>query len=761
MTGVAAQMCGNKAEVESLGYRVENDGTILQQETDENGKQAWQPFSRLGARRAVLNDLSPAATFIAYNYNTPVDVKAFEREARRILAEVEAECGWMYETQHTDGKTKGNINYTLWSEMFSCPDCAEEIVFLKEAFDIKTKQVKDRFPCPHCGSYLDKKSLKRREEMLYDKMLKKTIKTTKKEPCLINYKVNDQKYEKVPDKYDLEILEKIRELEINVFFPSDRMMHKPEEIEVWGDKYRAGTASFSHVHHLYVSRAKYILALIWSKIETISDNRNKAFVRFCFEQSISGLSLLNRYQPVQFGRVGGSQVNRQMNGVYYIASQHSECSPWYIFDGKIKRLIHAFTDIAQKDNTVIHTGDSSKLPLREDSFDYIFVDPPFGDNIAYAELNFVLESFYKIFTNVETEAIISKTQKKKIETYYWLMKNCFSEFYRILKPGHWMTVEFSNTKTSIWNIIQTALSESGFIVASVSALDKKQGSYNSVTNPTSVKQDLVISAYKPNGGFEQRFIKEADTPEGVWDFVRTHLNYLPVVKVSGDTFQHIPERDPRILFDQVVAYYVRKNVSIPIASSQEFQAGLPQRFDERDGMYFLAEQVSEYDGKKLSMGNRIKSAELFVLDEATAIQWLRQTLQDKPQTFQQLHPHFMQEISGWNKNEKQLELSVLLEQNFLKYNKDHWHVPDPENAAHIEQMREKALLKEFETYKTAAKRLKIFRIEAVRAGFKKAYIDHDYETIVKTADKLHGNVIEEDPTLLMYYSNAQTRLDRD
>ena len=63
MTGVAAQLCGDRAEVQELGYRVRDDGVIL----DEEGK----PFSKLGARRAILNDLSPAATFIAYNYNTP------------------------------------------------------------------------------------------------------------------------------------------------------------------------------------------------------------------------------------------------------------------------------------------------------------------------------------------------------------------------------------------------------------------------------------------------------------------------------------------------------------------------------------------------------------------------------------------------------------------------------------------------------------------------------------------------------------------
>jgi hypothetical protein len=56
----------------------------------------------------------------------------------------------------------------------------------------------------------------------------------------------------------------------------------------------------------------------------------------------------------------------------------------------------------------------------------------------------------------------------------------------------------------------------------VRTLDKQQGSYRQVTS-TAVKQDLVISAYKPNGGLEERFKLEAGTEEGVWDFIRTHL----------------------------------------------------------------------------------------------------------------------------------------------------------------------------------------------------------------------------------------------
>jgi predicted RNA-binding Zn-ribbon protein involved in translation (DUF1610 family) len=144
MTGVAAQWCGSapdeyKRKVEAAYRKEERDAPV------------W------GTRRVILNDLSPAATFIAANYNLPVDADAFARAGRQILNEVEVELRWMYETLHTDGKTKARIEYTVWSEVFTCPDCAGEVVFLDEALDSETKRVRDIFPCPHCGSELTKK----------------------------------------------------------------------------------------------------------------------------------------------------------------------------------------------------------------------------------------------------------------------------------------------------------------------------------------------------------------------------------------------------------------------------------------------------------------------------------------------------------------------------------------------------------------------------------------------------------------------------
>lgn len=790
MTGVAAQMCGDRDVVVSLGYQVKPDGTILQEETDEDGKKLWKPISQLGARKAVLNDLSPAATFIAYNYNTPVDVAAYEEEARRILKEVEKECGWMYETLHTDGKTKGKINYTVWSDVFICPECASEVVFWDAAVQIGKGAVLTDFQCPQCSHWLSKTPANSKKEAAkpinqrrplatkverawvtdFDTSINATVKHAKQVPVLISYFVNGKKYKKTPTEHDYAVIEQINKMQSPHWFPT----YQIPKGDKTNDPFSVG---ITHVHHFYTKRNLVCLASFWTRL-----SRKTKWIGTSFLSR--NLTKCNRYVVNSHNPNG--RVNGPLTGTFYIPSEMVEQSAIELFADKILKV--GWNTIGN----LVQTSSTTEIPsMPKNSLDYLFFDPPFGANIMYSELSFLWESWLSILTNNSKEAIENNSQEKTINDYRELIVSCFKEAYRVLKPGRWMTVEFSNTKASVWNSIQSALSDAGFIVGNVSVLDKKHGGIKAMTNLTNVKQDLVISAYKPNGGFEERFEQEAQTEEGVWDFIRTHLKYLPVTKKQGFDLVAISERDPRILYDQVIAYYVRKGYNVPI-DSQEFQIGLSQRFSERDGMYFLPEQVAEYDRKKMIGGGRPLQQSLFISDEASAIEWLRSLLRDKPQSFQDINPQFMKEIGGWSKNEVGLELSTLLEQNFLLYDgkgpvpdqihsylstnwkdmrnlpkedpalvakaKGRWYVPDPNKAGDLEKLREKALLKEFEEYKQAKKKLKIFRLEAVRAGFKKAWQERDYKVIITVAEKIPNNVLEEDPKLLMWYDQAVTRV---
>lgn len=778
MTGVAAQMCGDRSVIESLGYRVDKDGIILQKETDENGREIWTPFSKIGARKAVLNDLSPAATFIAYNYNTPVDVKSFEREAKRILKEVEEECGWMYETLHTDGKTKGKINYTVWSDVFVCPECTREVIFWEAAVDKKEGKVNDEFPCPHCNANLTKRKMDRAWVTKFDKDIGQTIRQAKQVPVLINYTVNGKRTEKVPDAEDMALIDKIDGLKIQCWYPTT-LVPKGDKT---GEPVRAG---ITHAHLFYTKRNLNIIARLWNKFP--SNSKGRLAITSVL---IKTASLLHN---IGF-KNGNINLAGALPNAMFIPSNLAERNIFELIRGKIDDFVRVdFSKIKYRNLLMLgsltgeYIGQSGK-----NSFDYIFIDPPFGSNLHYSELSFLWDAWLGIITNNSHEAIENKTQQKTLDDYRQIMLNCFKQAYFALKPGRWMTVEFSNTGASVWNTIQSALSDAGFVVGNVSALHKGQGTFNSQTNPTSVKQDLVISAYKPNGGFEERFQREAQTEEGVWDFVRTHLKYLPVVKKQGTALTNVQERDPRILYDQMVAYFVRKGYPVPI-NSTEFQMGLSQRFSYRDGMYFLLDQAAEYDRKKMNSTTPDQGTFTgFVDDEASAVDWLRFLLKAKPQTFQDIHPEFIKALGGWKKTEKPLELKELLEDNFYCYEgkgevpsqihsylstnwqeyrnlpkdnpelmtkaKDRWCVPDPKDAAQIEQMREKRLLKEFEEYRQTKKKLKVFRLEAVRAGFKKAWQERDYATIIKVAELIPNDVLEEDPKLLMWYDQAITRL---
>jgi hypothetical protein len=52
----------------------------------------------------------------------------------------------------------------------------------------------------------------------------------------------------------------------------------------------------------------------------------------------------------------------------------------------------------------------------------------------------------------------------------------------------------------------------------------------------------------------------------------------------------------------------------------------------------------------------------------------------------------------------------------------------------------------------------VFRLEAVLAGFKKAWQERAYATIIAVTRKIPDKVLQEDSKLLMWYDQAVTRM---
>lgn len=760
----------------------------------DDGDVILDPFSGTGMTgvaaaaskkeiNVILQDLSPAATHIAGAVQSGYDPEKFHSAAKSILESVCDQYGWMYSTE-VDGNPS-EVRYFVWSDVYLCDLCGMEILI----WDIEGKEtvggLKEKVPCPSCDGLISKQTMTPKLETVFDQVIKEPVQRIKSRPVLkaVSTYGNSRKLRKLPvTEDDMEILNEIDSKAFRYDPRTEKMLFKDG---CWGEQWRSSYhKGVTHAHHFYTYRNYLIISAIWDKVVEIKDNYLRSKLIFWFTASLSRASRLNRYMRQHNRHVG------PLAGTLFIGPIQAEISPFYFFSEKLNGLSTAMHSLSRRDNYAVSTGSSSQLDIPDNSIDFIFTDPPFGDNLIYSELNFFVEAWLSVYTSQSQEAVIAKSQGKGLGEFESIIKDVFFECYRVLKPGHWIVVEFHNSRNSVWTAIQEALGVVGFVVADVRTLDKKKGTTKQLTQAGTVKQDLIISAYKANGGLEDKFRLIAGTEEGVWEFVHTHLSNLPVFVDKNGKSEVISERKEYLLYDRMLAFHVQRGVTVPYSAS-DFYAGLVQRFSERDGMYFLPHQVAEYDKKRMTV-NAIEQLTLFVSDEASALQWLREALKEKPQTFQYLHPQFMKEVGGWSKSEARLELSTLLEQNFLRYDgkgpvpeqvhsylstnwkelrgltkdastlvakaKDRWYLPDHNKAGDLEKLRDRALLKEFEEYKGARKKLKVIRLEAVRVGFKKAWQDRDYESITKVADKIPSKVLEEDPKLLMWYEQAVTRL---
>lgn len=737
MTGVATQYV-NEPDVETK-YKIDREWT-----------NAFGSVPAWGNRKAILSDLSPIASFIAYNYNTPIDFEKFTNDVNRIIEEVKHECSWMYETQHSNGQ-KGKINYTVWSEVFVCPHCHGEIVFWNAIVDEEKGLINDEFNCPKCNSKHTKDTLERCWITSFDDSLKETVRQPKFQPVLIHYYYKNKTYLKKPDSKDLQIIKTIEEERIKNWLPINKLPQGDKLIE----PIRLG---LTHSHHLFTKRTLNVLSVFFSKLKL---EHKVLFTSLLSRSTKMVKTLLSNYISQLNGKTIGGWAGTPLTGTLYIPSISTEVSIIESIDSRLSSILKL--QIEKKGfnpkNILINVNSATDTPLINESIDYIFTDPPFGSNIMYSELNYLWESWLKVKTNNEKEAIENRSQHKSTLDYQEIMVHCFEEYYRVLKPDKWMTVEFSNTSAAVWNGIQTAIQKAGFIIANVSALDKKQGSFNAVTNPTSVKQDLIISCYKPSSKYK---IDNSSIPDqDIWEFITEHLKHLPVHIAKERDTTLVIERSPKILYDRLISFYIVRGLSVPI-DAKDFQEGLRQRFTERDGMYFTKEQVLIYEDKKAKAPNIVQLT-WQIATETEGIEWLKRELNLKSLKYQDIQPKWMQAITAVRKGDILPELRDILLQNFIEEQDGSWRVPDMNEAKDREIIRNKSLLKEFNSYvelanNPKAKRMKEVRVEALRAGFKQCWDTKDFQTIVKISDKIPQNLLLEDEQLLMYYDIAKDRV---
>lgn len=287
MTGVAAQLCG------------------MDQFTAIAEGFSGQEINNLGARKAILSDLSPTAAFISSCYNQGKNISQVYNKMKDLLAECEEKYGWMYKFG-----TNKTINYTVWSKRCVCPKCGEVFSVWEKTITYNYEKgigtvIKEPH-CSVCGVELDIPKCEP-ERNIYE--FQGEIRNVPNYiPVLVNYVENGTRKEGPIDDEVRSVIEKIDALKFEHWFPHNLMMGK---IGQWGDYYRAGYhQGIKYIDDFMTKRTLIVYGFLFEKIRELEDaalrNDLMFFCTACFNRTTRMVRYMAQHKEKNVGPLSGT-----------------------------------------------------------------------------------------------------------------------------------------------------------------------------------------------------------------------------------------------------------------------------------------------------------------------------------------------------------------------------------------------------------------------------------------------------------------------
>jgi DNA modification methylase len=642
----------------------------------------------LAGRDAIVSDLSPAAVHIAYNYCTPVDLTALKREWERIKADVRDEFRWLYGTKCDSCGGGATIQYTVWSDVLACPRCEGDIVLwdvmvvrdkAAAGFDPPLSGLTSGFEPPLTSTVSAKvarngtTSARAAGDMVDEFECPSCRATAKKANCayvrtvpaLTSYECDGQcrpkRRERALTEPERDRIAEIAAKEPPYWIP-DTPFDPTREMYLRNSKIFRDQG-ITRVRDFWTPRNLWALASLWSRASAVEDERLARALRFVLTSTFQRSGKTTRFL---FGKGG----NSSLAGTLYIGGFTCENNLLLLAGRKWDDIWKGLLEQTLfKGGAGARVGECSatELDVPTGVVDYVFTDPPFGSNIFYADCSLLWETWLGELTEESQEAVWNKSKGehvggKSLEGYGGLMEQSFAEMYRVLKPGRWATVVFSNSDDRVWHAIQVAAQKAGFAVAGAGTLDKMQRSFKGVKGDKGeekvVTKDVVMNLLKPVEGAAIHVSELVEDPEAL---VRERLSaYLATLATHGAPANG--ERTTQSLYDHIVTSLLAEGIPTAGFGLAFIQSVAQESFKQVDGLWYRR-------------GDRVQTNRLGmdIVDETSAVAWLDARLSVQPSTEAEIIPEFNRLSAGARIPRS---LGDLLRENFrLDKRTNTWRLP--------------------------------------------------------------------------------------
>jgi putative DNA methylase len=194
-------------------------------------------------------------------------------------------------------------------------------------------------------------------------------------------------------------------------------------------------------------------------------------------------------------------------------------------------------------------GSAMGLPLQDSFLDAVITDPPYYDNVPYANISDFFyvwlrrsighlhpEHFAAEGTPKKNEAVSDAVRhggsKEKAKcAYEWMMAQAFSEANRVLKPCGQMTVVYAHKTMLGWSTLVDALRRAGFTVTEAWPLDTEMKARLRGMESASLATSIFLIARKREGAKTGSYEEEV-RPE-LEQIVRERVETLWRMGITG------------------------------------------------------------------------------------------------------------------------------------------------------------------------------------------------------------------------------------
>ena len=224
------------------------------------------------------------------------------------------------------------------------------------------------------------------------------------------------------------------------------------------------------------------------------------------------------------------------------------------------RTVRSYSDLIKKSTeskVFLYCGSSNNIPVPTDTIDLIITDPPYFDNVMYAELSdfyFVwlrlgLRDFYDFFQPDYTPKIPEVIKNIKLEKddfdYQNRLKNVFLDCNRILKDDGLLIFTFHHKKMKAWASLIQSLVEGKFYIVNTYPVLSEMKTSTQIRGTAGLEFDIIFICRKKLPQFNDRSDKYIE-----WDILKQKIEDYFSINLKtlrqGDNIR-ISENDQQII----------------------------------------------------------------------------------------------------------------------------------------------------------------------------------------------------------------------